>query len=115
MESEDGLDDLVLACVAGMDADVKADMLSDVVLVGGSAALPGLRERLEQDVMAIVPEHLCERVHVRRLDPGVLRHRYSANAICSRPACDKLKIKLSISFLFNDLPFFTWCSGRRRG
>lgn len=85
MENEDGLDDLVVASVADMDADVKADMLSDVVLVGGSAALSGLQERLEQDVMAIVAEHLCEKVHVRRLDPGVLRHRYYANATCSGP------------------------------
>lgn len=75
MEAQDGLDDLVMKAVSKFDGVLKGQMLADVVLVGGSAAIPGLAERLEQELMATVPDALCEKVRVRVLGDDVLQHR----------------------------------------
>ncbi|CAN0264188.1 unnamed protein product, partial [Ascophyllum nodosum] len=58
-----------------MDTDTMAEMLGDVVVVGGSAAFEGLGDRLEEELKAMLPEALAERVEVRVPSADDLRHR----------------------------------------
>lgn len=46
------LPNAVRACIAACDTDLKRDFYANVVLSGGTALLPGLRERLERDLAA---------------------------------------------------------------
>lgn len=50
-------------------------MLEDVVVVGGSAALEGLGDRLEEELKGVLPEGMGERVDVRVPGADELRHR----------------------------------------
>ena len=64
-----------------MDTDTMAEMLGDVVVVGGSAAFEGLGDRLEEELKALLPERLAIRVEVRVPSLDDLRHRL----VSSRP------------------------------
>lgn len=67
---------MVMGALLKVDADVRASMVCDVVLVGGSSAIPGLAARLEHDLRKALPYHLRRRLRVRMLGEDVLCHRY---------------------------------------
>ena len=53
-----------------LDAEVRFQMLRGVVVVGGSASLPGLAERLKAELGMMVPEHVRATVDVRVWNAG---------------------------------------------
>ncbi|CAB1098274.1 unnamed protein product [Ectocarpus sp. CCAP 1310/34] len=69
------LSQVVLDALAELDSDTKADMLDDIVLVGGSARMDGLGDRLEEDLKAMLPEWMSEKVDVRVPAADELNHR----------------------------------------
>ena len=70
-----GLPEVVVDALSSMDTDTMAEMLGDVVVVGGSAAFEGLGDRLEEELKAMLPEALADRVEVRVPSADDLRHR----------------------------------------
>lgn len=70
-----GLADVIVDALSAVDADSRASMLADVVVVGGSAALVGLGDRLEEELKGLLPEAMGERVDVRVPEAGELQHR----------------------------------------
>ncbi|CBJ28578.1 TiTiN family member (ttn-1) [Ectocarpus siliculosus] len=70
------LSQAVLDALAELDSDTKADMLDDIVVVGGSARMDGLGDRLEEDLKAMLPEWMSERVDVRVPAADELNHRF---------------------------------------
>ena len=76
-----------LTCV---DTDTMAEMLGDVVVVGGSAALEGLGDRLEEELKAMLPEALANRVEVRVPSRADLQHRLvRAPRLLLKPVLEK--------------------------
>ncbi|CAN0331853.1 unnamed protein product [Ectocarpus sp. 6 AP-2014] len=69
------LSQAVLDALAELDSDTKADMLDDIVVVGGSARMDGLGDRLEEDLKAMLPEWMSEKVDVRVPAADELNHR----------------------------------------
>ncbi|CAM9448901.1 unnamed protein product, partial [Ectocarpus fasciculatus] len=69
------LSQVVLDALAELDSDTKADMLEDIVVVGGSARMDGLGDRLEEDLKAMLPEWMSEKVDVRVPAADELNHR----------------------------------------
>ncbi|CAN0428899.1 unnamed protein product, partial [Ascophyllum nodosum] len=53
-----GLPEVLMDALVCMDTDTMAEMLGDVVVVGGSAAFEGLGDRLEEELKALLPERL---------------------------------------------------------
>lgn len=45
-ESNIGLADLIHQCISGCDVDLRSQLVSNIVLCGGGAAIPGLVDRL---------------------------------------------------------------------
>ncbi len=70
----DSLTTLVYASVAHCDVDVRRELLSNVMLVGGGALMEGLALRLSQELAQVVPSHL--KVKVVSLLP--MEHQYAA-------------------------------------
>ena len=70
-----GLPEVVMDALSSMDRDTMAEMLGDVVVVGGSATFEGLGDRLEEELKAMLPEALATRVEVRVLSANDLIHR----------------------------------------
>lgn len=64
----------MLDAVSVFDSDTRAEMLDDIVVVGGSASLNGLGERLEEELKAMLPGMMAERVDVRVPEADELRH-----------------------------------------
>eukprot|EP00903_Cladosiphon_okamuranus_P005875 g5811.t1 len=69
------LAEVVLDALNELDADSRAEMLEDIVVVGGSAHLDGLGDRLEEDLKALLPEWMGDRVDVRVPAADDLKHR----------------------------------------
>ncbi|CAM9953871.1 unnamed protein product [Ectocarpus sp. 4 AP-2014] len=69
------LSQVVLDALAELDSDTKAEMLDDIVVVGGSARMDGLGDRLEEDLKAMLPEWMSEKVDVRVPAADELNHR----------------------------------------
>lgn len=65
-----GLADAVMDSLAGLPLGLWPAMLANIVLVGGSALLPGFVERLQREVMARAPDECVVRV-ARPKDPVV--------------------------------------------
>lgn len=59
-----GLPALVYSAVMKSDPELRAELLNNIVLTGGSSALPGLPERLAREVQKLVPPHLSSHVKV---------------------------------------------------
>jgi actin-like protein 6A len=55
---QESLADLVYACVAHADPDVRRELLGNIQLVGGGALVQGLSNRLTHELSAIVPSHM---------------------------------------------------------
>lgn len=55
---QESLSDLVYACVAHADPDVRRELLSNIQLVGGGALIQGLSNRLTHELAGIVPSHM---------------------------------------------------------
>ena len=71
-----GIDDLdkpalheaVHRCIQASDLDIRKDLYADIVVGGGTAKLPGLRERLRKEVQALAPGGM--RVAIEEHNPG---------------------------------------------
>jgi actin beta/gamma 1 len=55
----------VAVAVSRAPAAMRSSLLSNIMLAGGPALTPGLKERLEAEVRKILPERLSSSVHVR--------------------------------------------------
>ncbi|CAN0416345.1 unnamed protein product, partial [Discosporangium mesarthrocarpum] len=66
---------LVVSAVLSCTPDIREDLLQDIVLVGGTARLPGIVERMERELLIAAPDHLCGAVHVRTLADESMRTR----------------------------------------
>ncbi len=66
--------ELVLEAINRCDVDVRKDMYSSVVLAGGGALLPGLRERLERDLAEAGPVGAKVKVYAQA---NTLERRYA--------------------------------------
>ena len=62
--------------IAQVDSDTRADMLGDVVIVGGPASIEGLGQRLEKELKAMLPREMANRVVVRVPSRAGFCHRY---------------------------------------
>ncbi|KAJ1772332.1 Actin- protein 6 [Coemansia sp. RSA 1813] len=62
MDHMGGIHNAVVQAVGACPPETRAVMLANIVLVGGSAQLPGLRDRLQAEVQALSPD--IARVHV---------------------------------------------------
>ena len=76
MADSKGLGLVVMDAVAQMDSDTRADMLADVVVVGGSASIKGLGHRLEKELKAMLPREVANRVVVRVPSEADFSNRY---------------------------------------
>jgi len=54
----EALTDLVYACVAQADVDVRKDLLANIQIVGGGALIQGLSNRLQFELSGVVPSHM---------------------------------------------------------
>ncbi|KAJ2785288.1 Actin- protein 6 [Coemansia javaensis] len=80
--AQGGVHHAVAQAIAACDEALRPVLCANVVLVGGSAALPGLRERLEREVQALVPH----RVRVAAPDAPAACAWRGACALAARPA-----------------------------
>jgi actin-related protein len=55
---QESLADLVYACVAHVDPDVRKELLGNIQIVGGGALVQGLSNRLNYELNNIVPTHM---------------------------------------------------------
>ncbi|RLI11168.1 actin, cytoplasmic 2, partial [Candidatus Bathyarchaeota archaeon] len=53
---EPGLHEIVFDAIMACDIDVRKDMIENIVLTGGSSMFPGLKERLEKELNAMLAE-----------------------------------------------------------
>jgi actin-related protein len=65
--TEESLSDLVYLAISRVDVDARKDLLSNIVLTGGTSLLGGLTQRLTKELTDITPTHLkvidyCSRV-----------------------------------------------------
>lgn len=70
-----GVCDLILQALESVDADVRVSMVENIVITGGSSALPGLAPRLRYELQTTTPSHLRQRIIVRVVKPQDLTHR----------------------------------------
>lgn len=54
----ESLSDLVYACVAHADPDVRKELLANIQIVGGGSLIQGLSNRVSYELGAIVPSHM---------------------------------------------------------
>ncbi len=54
----DSIASLIYASIATCDADVRKELLANIVLVGGVSLVSGMRERLLYELQKIVPSHM---------------------------------------------------------
>ena len=73
------LHELVAQSASACDPALQPLLFNNVLLVGGGAALPGLRQRLLQDLRPLVPAHMPLRVTVAP-DPANYNWRGAAHA-----------------------------------
>jgi len=59
-----GLPEAVVEAVEACDIGLRASLYSNIVLTGGNALFPGLAQRLETELRALVPEYHPVAVHV---------------------------------------------------
>jgi hypothetical protein len=55
---EETLSDLIYLVLSRVDVDARKDLLSNIVLCGGSSLVSGLSERLTKELSDIIPSHL---------------------------------------------------------
>lgn len=67
---------VIVDALPDLDADMRAAMLEDVVVVGGSAVLESFSDRLEEDLKGMLPEGMGRRVDVRVAGAQELRYRF---------------------------------------
>jgi Actin len=79
-----GVQDIVFGAVAQCDVDMRRDLLSNVVLSGGSTCFRGFPERLEKELRALTPGG----VPVKVIAPSQRQHLVwmGASALASSPA-----------------------------
>ena len=63
-----GIVDAIIQSIKSCHPDLTGPLLSNILLVGGNAKLPGFRERVEQDLRAVTPDHFPIGVNVPK-DP----------------------------------------------
>lgn len=63
-----GVVDAIMQSIKACHKDLMGPLLSNILLVGGSANIPGFKERLQQDLRAVAPEHFPIGVNVPK-DP----------------------------------------------
>lgn len=59
---QESLADLVYACVAHADPDVRKELLGNIQIVGGGSLIQGLAQRLVHELSGIVPSHMKVRL-----------------------------------------------------
>eukprot|EP01032_Pedospumella_encystans_P012817 gene12817-14799_t len=52
------LTDLIYACIAHVDVDVRKELLSNIQIVGGGSLIQGLSNRLAVELNGVVPSHM---------------------------------------------------------
>ena len=63
-----GIIDAIIQSIKSCHSDLMGPLLSNILLVGGNANIPGFRERVEQDLRAAAPDHFPIGVNVPK-DP----------------------------------------------
>ena len=59
-----GIVDAIIQSIKSCHSDLMGPLLSNILLVGGNAKIPGFRERVVQDLRAAAPDHFPIGVHV---------------------------------------------------
>ena len=67
-----GVHEAVHQCIQNCDVDLRKDLYGNIVLSGGSTLFSGFRERLEEELVILAPQH----ARVRVIAPP--ERRYSA-------------------------------------
>ena len=52
-----GIVDAIIQSIKSCHSDLMGPLLSNILLVGGNANIPGFRERVEQDLRTVAPDH----------------------------------------------------------
>jgi hypothetical protein len=91
---QESLADLVYACVAHADPDVRKELLGNIQLVGGGALIQGLSNRLTYELNSIVPTHMKVRTEgFERFTPHCIAVATSPRTFSSKANCALLLLR----------------------